>query len=170
MKQKSILLTLGFFLCFWVQIEAQNSATVIRVIDGDTYQMLQGKRIFTVRLLNIDAPETKQSFGEAAKDSVSKLILGKTVGIEVVKLDKYKRTLVNLSINGKALDSILITNGWAWYYKEYSFKNSLELLQNKAISKRLGLWKCGANKVCQPSVFRSLNAKNRAKYCNACFN
>ena len=58
MKQKSIFLTLGFFLCFWVQIEAQTSATVIRVVDGDTYQMLKGKRTFTVRLLNVDAPET----------------------------------------------------------------------------------------------------------------
>jgi micrococcal nuclease len=170
MKAIKLLILVPYLMLQIASAFAQNSATVIRVIDGDTYQMLQGKRIFTVRLLNIDAPETKQSFGEAAKDSVSKLILGKTVGIEVVKLDKYKRTLANLSINGKALDSILITNGWAWYYKEYSFKNSLELLQNKAISKRLGLWKCGANKVCQPSVFRSLNVKNRAKYCNACIN
>jgi micrococcal nuclease len=170
MKQKSILLTLGFFLCFWVQIEAQTTATVIRVVDGDTYQMLKGKRIFTVRLLNVDAPETKQSFGEAAKDSVSKLILGKTVVVDSLKLDRYNRVLASVSINSKALDSILVGNGWAWHYAAYSNKPELATMQEMAINKHLGLWKCGANKVCPPSVFRSLNAKNRAKYCNACSN
>lgn len=168
MKQKSIFLTLSFFLCFWVQIEAQNSATVIRVVDGDTYQLLKGKRIFTVRLLNVDTPETKQSFGEAAKDSVSKLILGKTVEFDSAKLDRYNRVLGNISINEMALDSILIANGWAWFYAEYSNEIELETLQNMAVNSRLGLWKCGLNKVCPPSVYRKLNAKNRAKYCNGC--
>jgi micrococcal nuclease len=170
MKQKSILLTLGFFLCFWVQIEAQTTATVIRVIDGDTYQMLKAKRIFTVRLLNVDAPETKQSFGEAVKDSVSKLILGKTVFVDSLKLDRYNRVLASVTINGKALDSILVSNGWAWHYAAYSNKPELATMQEMAINKHLGLWKCGANNVCPPSVFRSLNAKNRAKYCNGCNN
>ena len=170
MKQKSIFLTLGFFLCFWVQIEAQTNAIVIRVVDGDTYQMLKGKQIFTVRLLNVDAPETKQSFGEAAKDSVSKLILGKTVLVDSLKLDRYNIVLASVTINGKSLDSILVSNGWAWHYVEYSNKAELATMQEMAINKHLGLWKCGANKVCPPSVFRSLNAKNRAKYCNACSN
>jgi micrococcal nuclease len=170
MKQKSIFLTLGFFLCFWVQLKAQTNATVIRVIDGDTYQMLKGKRIFTVRLLNVDAPETKQSFGEAAKDSVSNLILGKTVIVDSLKLDRYNRVLASITINGKALDSIMVSNGWAWHYVEYSTKKILATYQEMAINKHLGLWKCGANKVCPPSVFRSLNAKNKAKYCNGCNN
>lgn len=170
MKQKSILLTLGFFLCFWVQIDAQTNATVIRVIDGDTYQMLKGKRIFTVRLLNVDAPEKKQSFGEAAKDNVTKLILGKTVVVDSLKLDRYNRVLASVTINGKALDSIMLSNGWAWHYAAYSNNPELATMQETAINKHLGLWKCGANKVCPPSVFRSLNAKNRAKYCKGCNN
>lgn len=147
---------------------AQNSATVIRVIDGDTYQMLKGKRIFTVRLLNVDAPEATQSFGEAAKDSVSKLILGKTVVVDSLKLDRYNRVLASVTINGKALDSVMVSNGWAWHYAEYSNKPELATMQETAIDKHLGLWKCGVNKVCPPSVFRSLNAKNRAKYCKGC--
>jgi endonuclease YncB( thermonuclease family) len=43
---------------------------------------------FTVRLANVDAPETKQSFGEAVKDSVSKLLLCKSVVIDSLKLDR----------------------------------------------------------------------------------
>ena len=147
---------------------AQNSATVIRVVDGDTYQMLKGKRIFTVRLLNVDAPETKQIFGEAAKDSVSKLILGKTVVVDSLKLDLYNRLLASVTINGKALDSIMVSNGWAWHYIEYSNKPELAIMQETAIDKHLGLWKCGTSNVCPPKVFRSLNAKNRVKYCKGC--
>ena len=92
-------------------LTAQYNATVIRVIDGDTYQMFKGKRIFTVRLLNVDAPETTQNFGEPAKDSVSKLILGKTAVIVSLKLDRYKRVLASVTINNKVLDSILLSNG-----------------------------------------------------------
>lgn len=72
MKGIKLLILLPYLMLQIVSAFAQNSATVIRVVDGDTYQLLTNKRIFTVRLLNVDAPETKQSFGEAAKDSVSK--------------------------------------------------------------------------------------------------
>lgn len=170
MKAIKLLILLPFLMLQIASAFAQNSATVIRVVDGDTYQLLKGKRVFTARLLNVDAPETKQSFGEAAKDSVSKLILGKTVQFDSVKLDRYDRVLGNISIKGMALDSLLIANGWAWFYAEYSNKVELEKLQNEAVNKRLGLWKCGFNRVCPPSVYRKLNAKNRAKYCNGCNN
>ena len=170
MNRISIFITLGLLQLFWVQLNAQNNATVIRVVDGDTYQVLKGKRIFTIRLLNVDAPETKQPFGEAAKDSVSKIILGKSIEFENIKLDKYNRTLATVYINKKRLDSILIAKGWAWFYEEYSNKIELKTLQNVAMNKRLGLWKCGFSKACPPSVYRKLNAKNRAKYCKGCNN
>lgn len=170
MKGIKLLILLPYLMLQIASAFAQNSATVIRVVDGDTYQLLKGKRIFTVRLLNVDAPETKQSFGEAAKDSVSKLILGKTVQFGSAKLDRYNRVLANISIKGMALDSLLIAKGWAWFYAEYSNREQLETLQNKAVNKRLGLWKCGFNKVCSPSVYRKLNTKNRAKYCSGCSN
>lgn len=168
MKAIKLLILLPYLMLQIASAVAQNSATVIRVVDGDTYQLLKGKRIFTVRLLNVDAPETKQSFGDAAKDSVSKLILGNTVVFDSIKLDRYNRVLASITINGKALDSIMVSNGWAWHYAEYSNKPELVAMQEAAIYKNLGLWKCGVNNVCPPSVFRSLNAKNRAKYCKGC--
>lgn len=170
MKAIKLLILLPYLMLQITSAFTQNCATVIRVIDGDTYQMLKGKRTFTVRLLNVDAPETKQSFGEAAKDSISKLILGKTVIVDSLKLDRYNRVLASVTINGKALDSLMVSNGWAWFYAEYSNKVELETLQNIAITKHLGLWKCGQDKVCPPTVYRKLNAKNRAKYCNGCNN
>ena len=45
---------------------AQNTAKVVRVVDGDTYKLLSNGKIITARLVNVDAPETMQNFGEAA--------------------------------------------------------------------------------------------------------
>jgi endonuclease YncB( thermonuclease family) len=42
---------------------AQIQGKVIRVLDGDTIEVLQEQQPVRVRLLNIDAPEKKQPFG-----------------------------------------------------------------------------------------------------------
>jgi endonuclease YncB( thermonuclease family) len=138
------------------------------VVDADTYQMFKGKRLFTVRLANVDAPETSQAFGSEATKQVSGLILGKTVTVDGIGKDAYNRMIATVTINGKALDSTLVVNGWAWHYKAYSHNKGLEDLQNMAIAGRKGLWKCGASKVCPPWIYRGLNSKNRAIFCSRC--
>jgi len=168
MKAIKLLILIPYLILQIINCFGQHKATVIRVIDGDTYQVLQNKRVFTARLANVDTPEIKQSFGIAAKDSVRKLILGKSVVLESLKNDRYNRVIVQITIEGKALDSIMVVNGWAWHYKEYSYKQELSEMQEMAIKTQKGLWKCGLDKVCSPAVFRGLNAKNRAKYCKGC--
>ncbi|MFY7963758.1 MAG: thermonuclease family protein [Chitinophagaceae bacterium] len=44
------------------------------------------------------APETKHSFGEAAKESMSKLILGKTVIVDSSNLDRFNEVLASGSL------------------------------------------------------------------------
>ena len=164
---KAIISTL-VFLFFVVQTNAQTKATVIRIVDADTYQVLSNAKVFTVRLANVDAPELKQNFGAEATQLVSELIYGKQVIIEVQGKDRYNRTIASITINGKALDSILISNGWAWHYAEYNHEKKLAAYQNEAVKFKMGLWYCGSNKVCPPWVFRSLNIKNRTVYCSGC--
>lgn len=149
-------------------ILAQTSAKIIRVVDGDTYQLLKDGKAVTVRLANVDAPELKQQYGSIAKQNVSDLILGKTVLIDSITKDRYNRIVASVWINGMALDSILVSNGWAWNYEQYNTKKELANYQQTAINEHLGLWKCGANNVCPPSVYRSFNAKNKKRYCNNC--
>ncbi len=169
---KQLLLT-TVTLCLMLNtgvLQAQRSATVIRIVDGDTYQVFQKSRVYTVRLANVDAPETKQRFGEAAKDSVSHLLLGKTVLVDSIGKDRYGRVIAEITINRLALDSLMVSNGWAWYYADYSHKSELQNLQDMAISKRKGLWQCGTVRFCPPWVYRGLNNKNRAIFCSGCNN
>ena len=150
---------------------AQHAAKVVRVWDADTYSLLVKGKIIVARLTNIDAPETKQNFGEAAKQQVSQLLLGNTVSVDSIGTDKYKRQLVSIHLDSKALDSILLRNGWAWLYLEYCNAANLAKLTNLqklAISERKGLWVCGTSKVCPPWLFRHYNYRNRMKFCMGC--
>lgn len=149
---------------------AQTSATVIRVVDGDTYKLLQAGRTFTVRLANVDAPESKQQFGGEAASNVSGLILGKTVLVDSIGKDRYNRIIANITIKGMALDSLMLRNGWAWQYVTYNSSKALAELQNQALNEHLGIWSCGTHNVCPPWVFRSLNSKNRQRFCKNCNN
>lgn len=168
MKLLKDTIIIGFMSLNGAVLQAQSTATVVRVVDADTYQMFKGKCLFTVRLANVDAPETTQAFGREATKQVSGLILSKTVAVDSIGRDNYGRMIATVTINCKALDSTMVVNGWAWHYKAYSHNKGLEDLQNMAIAARKGLWKCGESKVCPPWIFRGLNGKNRAIFCSRC--
>ena len=80
-------------------------ATVIRVIDGDTFEAAVEGRATTVRLLNVDTPETKdpdsppECLGPEATEYLEQLLpVGSKVRLEldVEPLDKYGRTLAGV--------------------------------------------------------------------------
>jgi micrococcal nuclease len=55
------------------------TALVIRVIDGDTIELLDGRR---VRYLRIDTPEIGERYYEEASDRNRELVGGKTVDLQ----------------------------------------------------------------------------------------
>ncbi|RZK90662.1 MAG: hypothetical protein EOO62_34735, partial [Hymenobacter sp.] len=65
----------------------------MRVIDGDTYEVLAGGQVLRVRLLGMDAPETSQPFGHQATDSVRALLGTRLVLLQRQGTDLYGRTL-----------------------------------------------------------------------------
>ena len=168
MKVKVILFSFAFVICFLTQNKAQQTARVVRVKDGDTYVLQTSSRLFTVRLKNIDAPEIKQNGGYGAYQFISSLINGKIVEYDSTGKDKYGRVLVSAKLNGLRLDSLIIINGWAWHYVNYDNEPMLDFIMQEAIRDRLGLWKCGVDKVCPPWLWRGYKSRNRAKYCKGC--
>jgi endonuclease YncB( thermonuclease family) len=74
-------------------LAADFTGEVIRVLDGDTIEVLHEKKPERIRLYGIDCPEKGQAFGQKAKQATSSLLFGKEVRIESHGRDKHGRTL-----------------------------------------------------------------------------
>jgi len=151
----------GFAPAFWTdRIPADvEEATIIREIDGDTYEMLIGGVSNRVRIYRADTPETQNEHecgGQEATDFAA-YALGFNDKPGVVYLerdkstkDKYGRELayVWFLIGGQPylLNHILINNGWGDDVDYGDRKYDEELKDAAAFAKRhnLGVWaQCG---------------------------
>lgn len=160
----SIMRKLLFILMMsmvWV-MNAQESCRVIRVVDGDTFELLclSGKKM--TRLMNVDAPETDQYYGMVVTDSLKAMMEGDIVAVEQSKRDFYGRHLVKIRWEDKRLDSLLIAKGWAWHYHAFSDDVSLADVQDHAKEQAQGMWQCGYN--VPPWIWRSMNKRNKRLY------
>jgi micrococcal nuclease len=117
------------------------AASVARVIDGDTIEVLHDKRLERIRLIGIDCPETSQQFGRDATQATTSLCLGKTVVVEAHATDNYGRIVANvLLLNGDPLSAELVELGFAWYHEQSRDNLYLQNLEATARAERLGLW------------------------------
>lgn len=134
------LFLLTFALSTFAQVWLQGS--VEKISDGDTFRLLSNGQIVKIRLYAIDAPESKQEYGQASKAALESVIRGKNVKVKVIDTDRYGRSVGELWV-GDTLDVNLwmVKNGHAWWYEAYGKKRpDLGTAQQKARSARLGLW------------------------------
>lgn len=150
---------------------------VVRVIDGDTYELLVNGALLRVRLLGADAPEASQPFGQQATDSARAMLQGRLVSLQRQGTDLYGRTLgavrVPVASRGPApvavaLDSILVVLGWAWAFDPNRTVAGRAQQQLAALRASRGLWKCGESQAVPPKVWRGLNAQNKRRYAGSC--
>ncbi|WP_299117110.1 thermonuclease family protein [uncultured Winogradskyella sp.] len=115
---------------------------VVAITDGDTFKLLtKDSTLIKVRLANIDCPERKQPFSTIAKQFVSNAIFSKTVKLNVLKKDRYRRYISNVIYDDSlSLCHELVKNGLAWHYKKYSKDSVLQALEDNARRNKLGLW------------------------------
>jgi micrococcal nuclease len=116
--------------------------TVLRVIDGDTFVMTQGRHL---RLLCLDTPEKGEPYADKASTFADSLLLYKAVKIETARTaeDKYGRTLAYLFLGSKLYNEILLRAGLARiYFFEKNQRYAKELLsaQNDARRAKRGIW------------------------------
>ena len=115
MRMKILTLILFFPLSIFAF-----SAKVIKISDGDTITVLNGKEQTKVRLYGIDAPEKKQDYGQRSKQFLASLIAGQVVEVEPKGEDRYKRTLGIIHYKGQDINAQMVLNGYAWAYVKYS--------------------------------------------------
>jgi endonuclease YncB( thermonuclease family) len=117
------------------------------VPDGDEVRVKTGDgKMFTVRLLGIDAPESKQDFGTSARKDLEARVLDKDVKVLVHRKDSQGRYMGTLFFEGQDIGVRILENGSAWHYKRISGEQSSEArvryarAELKAREAKLGLW------------------------------
>ncbi|MFN8349456.1 MAG: thermonuclease family protein [Spirosomataceae bacterium] len=122
-------------------VPSNQTVTLVRVIDGDTYLLQVGTVRQTVRLLNVDCPETDQSYGPEAGREAQRLFAGThQITLKTNRYpDKYGRTLGHIRLDGKPMDSLLTANGYAWASRYGRYLN-LRRLEQSARIRGIGLW------------------------------
>jgi micrococcal nuclease len=101
----------------------QYHVEVEEVIDGDTFKgtVDLGMNLFTkdvhFRLLGVNTPEKDQAGYYEAKEYSAQQIEGKTVLITSYGKDKYGRWLVDVHLEGKTLNQLLLESKLAEKYE-----------------------------------------------------
>ena len=164
---KTTMKRILFFLTFaLLPLYAETlQGLVIKVADGDTITVLDAnKQQHKIRLNWIDAPESKQAFGQVSKKYLDEMVYKKNVTIEYEKKDMYGRILGFIKIDGKNVNLEMVKAGMAWHYEHFA-KNATDYAeaQKQAKLEKKGLWK-DPNPI-PPWDFRK-NAKNSRKQKN----
>lgn len=149
------LLFIGITLVSAKSIEVKLSECV----DGDTAKFIYKKEVITARFLAIDTPETVhptkevEKFGkEASEYTCNKLKNAKKIKLEYDdnsdKLDKYNRHLVWVFVDDILLQKKLVSYGYAsvaYLYGDYKYTEELEIAEQDAEDKKLGIWSIEEN-------------------------
>jgi len=154
-----VVLFVGLFYPFFT---VNSTAEVIEVIDGDTIKVEQSDRVRTVRLKDVDTPETSgynspeefkqvpsrnwkclEDWGYKAKDFVDREIGEQVVieyrkGVLTVERGSFGRLLADIRLKqgNETLSQVLIENGYARAYGEEHLQ-----LEEKARNESKGLWR-----------------------------
>ena len=116
-------------------------ARVIHVADGDSIVVILADRRVDVRLLDIDAPERRQPYGDVSRDSLTRLCAGEVATIDARGRDRYGRTLARVSCRGMDASTAQVKAGLAHVFERYAAVDSpLYALQDEARNARRGVW------------------------------
>lgn len=139
------------------QVEPKNNqteiATVKRVVDGDTIELQDGKK---VRYIGINTPETNdprrsvECFGKEAKVENQRLVEGKMVRLEkdVSDTDKYGRLLRYVYVEDVMINEYLVKEGYAHmstYPPDVRYVEKFQNAQKTARLAKRGLWNACPN-------------------------
>lgn len=114
---------------------------VVRVLDGDTIEVLQDRTPVRIRLINIDAPEKKQPFGRWSTNQLKGLVAAQPVTVAYTQTDRYGRIIGRVfTTNGTEASRFMVQSGAAWVYERYNADKALPALQREAQTQKRGLW------------------------------
>ncbi|WP_219096194.1 thermonuclease family protein [Pseudomonas sp. UMAB-40] len=117
------------------------SGQAVRVLDGDTIEVLKDSReLVRIRLANIDAPEKTQPFGQKSKQNLISLVAGKDVKIIDLGGDQYGRRIGRVMVGADEANVEQVKAGMAWVYERYNHDPKLPAIEASARAHQSGLW------------------------------
>lgn len=151
---KKIIIIITIFLIGINFTYAKEQVQFSSCVDGDTIKITSNNKIYTVRMLAIDTPEsvhpTKgvEYYGKEASEYTCNLIKNaKKIELEYDdnsdKTDKYDRLLAWVFVDDILLQKELVANGYAkiaYLYDDYKYTKELETNQELASAKGIGIW------------------------------
>ena len=136
------------------KIDSNTKYEVIKVLDGDTFDIKVENQEVTVRMIGVDTPETVdprkvvQCFGKEASDKTKELLMKHFVTLETdptqSKTDKFNRILAYVYREDSLfINKYLLENGYAHEYTyniPYQKQAEFKELEKKAKEEQKGLW------------------------------
>lgn len=148
MKFLKASISLAAFLAFSLPGHADTvTGRVIGVTDGDTLTLLDRHNTqHKIRLQGIDAPEKRQDWGRRSMQNLSSLTFGRNVTAECGKVDRYRRNICKIIVNGHDANLAQLEAGMAWWYRGYAREQTpedratYEKAEASAKAANRGLW------------------------------
>ena len=101
---------------------ADLTGKVVGISDGDTLTLLvpdgASFKQVKVRLGEIDTPESKQPYGQRAKQALSDLAYNQQARVVVQDTDRYGRTVGRVYVGSLDVNAEMIRQGAAWAYRQ----------------------------------------------------
>jgi micrococcal nuclease len=155
-----------FLVLFTISAASAEKAVVKRIIDGDTLSVFSGGKILKIRLIGIDAPESKgnkkahRNSNRSGKDIKTIILQGKQavafikrylkkgdvvfLEFDIDKQDKYGRVLAYVYLSdGRFLNDLIISSGYAsplTIAPNIKHKDLFFKSYQTAREKKIGLW------------------------------
>ena len=120
---------------------ADFTGKVVGVADGDSITVLRDREQVKVRLVDIDAPEKAQPFGNRSKQALEALVKGQEVRVVERGQDRYHRTLGRIYRGDLDVNAEQVRQGIAWVYRQYAKDATLYPIEIEAREQKRGLWR-----------------------------
>jgi endonuclease YncB( thermonuclease family) len=148
-----------YFLILLPSLALGWDGKVVGISDGDTLSIMHDGKAQKVRLVEVDAPESSQDFGQRSKQSLSDLCFGKKATVQDQGKDKYGRTLGRVSCAGVDANLEQVKRGMAWFYAQYGRDPAIKAAEDQARADSSGLW--AGNNPIPPWEFRRVGKSQK---------
>ena len=113
---------------------------VVKVYDGDTITLQNNNGTYKIRLAGIDAPESRQAYGNVSRNYLYNMVRDRFVYAEVQNKDRYGRYVAKIMLDNTDVNAEMLRAGLAWHYKQYNNNYEYAMLEQEAKKNRRGLW------------------------------